>query len=553
LFHLCSGYAIARKLGRRHYIRSLNAQGFYIGGHLEKITAIFPELVHTFIVLEARNEYRVAFAQKDGVMSCCEYEDPTRLRGKTEQFLVLEIRYAQNVRYFEDMVSEIRQILQFSADVQRNGDDILRRMNIGNSSNMCAHIRRSDFVEMNVASDFNASVRDIHEIASDQGLSNVFLFGDDVNFMERLGESLIGMGKREKREVKYSTNSEGVDLYLASRPSATDTISVIKSGGGHTMELGGEQSLPLGPGCESDGWLSQFIKQSENSNYNYTLTYDHGSVMHNAPTSVLKNGELIVVPHDVKYIQTLGSRMLSFYDKLMILAATTSFQTLEDRLVERNPSKTKFDYTLCHYWIQAPIGSTIEIVFDNFAQGLGYGGCSHARVETKTGKDKRCAGYRFCDSKNVGISLISTYNIVSVSTFNDIHNTKVVLRCRIGNVPAQMHYINDMKYLPFLQEPNADDTMELLRKLHNMEDEIKEELSASEKPSPEVLKAMKDYAKTVQNQEGGSIPEINGRNKVGSALFQGDMILTKEQAEEIIEDVNEDIAKHKKQGTRSPE
>ncbi|VDM64397.1 unnamed protein product [Angiostrongylus costaricensis] len=107
--------------------------------------------------------------------------------------------------------------------------------------------------------------------------------------------------------------------------------------------------------------------------------------------------------------------------------------------------------------------------------------------------------------------------------------------------------------LKAMEEPNADDTMELLRKLHNMEDVIKEELSASEKPSPEVLKAMEDYAKTVQNQEGGSIPEINGRNKVGSALFQGDMILTKEQAEEIIEDVNEDIAKHKKQGTRSPE
>ncbi|VDM62831.1 unnamed protein product [Angiostrongylus costaricensis] len=29
-----------------------------------------------------------------------------------------------------------------------------------------------------------------------------------------------------------------------------------------------------------DGWLSQFIKQNENSSYNYNLTYDYGSVMH---------------------------------------------------------------------------------------------------------------------------------------------------------------------------------------------------------------------------------------------------------------------------------
>uniref|UniRef100_A0A0K0DJP3 Secreted protein n=1 Tax=Angiostrongylus cantonensis TaxID=6313 RepID=A0A0K0DJP3_ANGCA len=102
-------------------------------------------------------------------------------------------------------------------------------------------------------------------------------------------------------------------------------------------------------------------------------------------------------------------------------------------------------------------------------------------------------------------------------------------------------------------EPNANDTMELLRKLHNMEEEIKDDLAGSEKPSPEVLKAIEDYAKTVQNHKGDSIPEINAHNKVGSALFQGDMILTKEQADEILEDVKEDVANHKKQGTRSPE
>ncbi|VDM55654.1 unnamed protein product, partial [Angiostrongylus costaricensis] len=40
-------------------------------------------------------------------------------------------------------------------------------------------------------------------------------------------------------------------------------------------------------------------------------------------------------------------------------------------------------------------------------------------------------------------------------------------------------------------EPNADDTMEFLKKLHSMEKEIKDELTVSTKPNGDVLKAMK--------------------------------------------------------------
>ncbi|KAE9411656.1 hypothetical protein Angca_010170, partial [Angiostrongylus cantonensis] len=60
------------------------------------------------------------------------------------------------------------------------------------------------------------------------------------------------------------------------------------------------------------GWLSQFTKQSQSSNYNYNLTYDYGSVMHYGATSVSKNGKPITWPRDVKYTQTLGSPIISF-------------------------------------------------------------------------------------------------------------------------------------------------------------------------------------------------------------------------------------------------
>uniref|UniRef100_A0A0K0DLA5 Astacin domain-containing protein n=1 Tax=Angiostrongylus cantonensis TaxID=6313 RepID=A0A0K0DLA5_ANGCA len=90
-------------------------------------------------------------------------------------------------------------------------------------------------------------------------------------------------------------------------------------------------------------------------------------------------------------------------------------------------------------------------------------------------------------------------------------------------------------------EPNAGDTMEFLAKLHTMEDEIKDEYTASTKPNADVLKAMKNYAdikKAHIRPMGDTIEEVNKKSRVDTALFQGDIILTKQQAEEIMEDIN---------------
>ncbi|KAK5969807.1 hypothetical protein GCK32_020038, partial [Trichostrongylus colubriformis] len=105
---------------------------------------------------------------RNGRVSCCEYEDPSRLKNRTEQFLVLEFRYAQNVRYFEDILPEIRQLLEFSDDVQQEGDKVLQQWTLTNATAMCAHIRRTDFVKLAVATDFQKAVHDMESIAHQQ-------------------------------------------------------------------------------------------------------------------------------------------------------------------------------------------------------------------------------------------------------------------------------------------------------------------------------------------------------------------------------------------------
>ena len=43
---------------------------------------------------------------------------------------------------------------------------------------------------------------------------------------------------------------------------------------------------------------------------------------------------------------------------------------------------------------EAPAGSTIEVILDDFQRGVTNEGCFPAGVEIKTGEDKRRTGYR---------------------------------------------------------------------------------------------------------------------------------------------------------------
>ncbi|VDK77146.1 unnamed protein product [Cylicostephanus goldi] len=193
-----------------------------------------------------------------------------------------------------------------------------------------------------------------------------------------------------------------------------------------------------------------------------------------------------MVPRDEKYLETLGSPFVSFYDLLMInthyncldkckfkpsaakcenggfpnprkckrcicpsgyggrlcnkrprgcgktLYADYSYNIFEDAVGTGPDTGESEDFRVCHYWIQAPEGKRIEVTLMSFSEGYRSPGCRYAGVEIKTNRDQRMTGYRFCSHEDAGTVLVSESNIVPVITYNRADQSKTVLRYRMG-------------------------------------------------------------------------------------------------------------------------
>ncbi|XGW05981.1 hypothetical protein V3C99_016380 [Haemonchus contortus] len=94
---------------------------------------------------------------------------------------------------------------------------------------MCIHIRRTDFIERNVATDVNLTVTAANTIAKQTNASQILLFGDDQIFMKDLANKIIKRGKWKKDAAMISNYNEYVDLYLSSQLCRSFLISAPTS------------------------------------------------------------------------------------------------------------------------------------------------------------------------------------------------------------------------------------------------------------------------------------------------------------------------------------
>ncbi|VDP57653.1 unnamed protein product [Heligmosomoides polygyrus] len=101
--------------------------------------------------------------------------------------------------------------------------------------------------------------------------------------------------------------------------------------------------------------------------------------------SATYNGKPSMLPHDSSYAETLGSPIISFYEKLMLnthYECMSTFVSIKKRIMYR---------------------SLIE-VFQRF---------------------------RFCSDEDSGVSLISDSNLVPIITYNRVYETQTILEYRI--------------------------------------------------------------------------------------------------------------------------
>uniref|UniRef100_A0A7I4Y550 Zinc metalloproteinase n=1 Tax=Haemonchus contortus TaxID=6289 RepID=A0A7I4Y550_HAECO len=306
-------------------------------------------------------------------------------------------------------------------------------------------------------------------------------------------------------------------INFAENRMAKDRIMVFPENGcwSYVGKLGGEQKLSLGSGCESVStaaheighalgffhtmsrydrdefitvntvnikadWLNQFNKETPQTNDNYGMTYDYGSLLHYGGTSASFNKKPTMVPFDVNYQQTLGSPFISFIELSMLnehykckercdprtsvkcemggfphprdcrkcicpggyggarcterpsgcgekIQASTNWVTLEDVVGNNRENE---DFLTCNYWIESPVGTVIQVRLLDFTKGLSVDGCKYAGVEIKTNKDQTLTGYRFCSPDAAGLTLQSFTNRVPIMTYNRLYKSKTVLEYR---------------------------------------------------------------------------------------------------------------------------
>ncbi|KHJ98755.1 astacin [Oesophagostomum dentatum] len=196
------------------------------------------------------------------------------------------------------------------------------------------------------------------------------------------------------------------------------------------------------------GWLDQFNLESGDTNDNYGITYDYGSIMHYGAHSSSMNKEPTMIPHDPRFIETLGSYFISFYELLMmnkhykctaicdsqqsaqcqnggfphprncrkcicpsgyggdfcdqrppgcgqVLRADTKPNTFRNVVGDKRRGQVRREtYDICTYWITAPTGNRVEVMIKSLSQGANTDGCTLWGVEINTQQDQRHTGYR---------------------------------------------------------------------------------------------------------------------------------------------------------------
>ncbi|WKX89933.1 hypothetical protein Q1695_009068 [Nippostrongylus brasiliensis] len=229
MFHVVSGYGLARRLNRQlYFLIKHDDEGKKFENYLDRIVEAFPRLVDSNVLgtpivysnlfyrrdsknsstgrirwrelrtmkVDGANWTLVPLAMnKLGQRTCWMYEDPIKYIHHPAQYLQMDTDCGQNRRFFEEYLPEIRQMLSFSPKVHDDAAPILTQLGSDFKDVMCIHTRQNDFKPLRWSADLNGTLYTSMKLASVHGLTKFYIFGDDKEFMQQLAALLVAKNK----------------------------------------------------------------------------------------------------------------------------------------------------------------------------------------------------------------------------------------------------------------------------------------------------------------------------------------------------------------------
>ncbi|CAD6193414.1 unnamed protein product [Caenorhabditis auriculariae] len=371
----------------------------------------------------------------------------------------------------------------------------------------------------------NGQEDDLFKLNEKKGVSE-YMFQGDINLEEDqmlvMEEAEESNSSRSKRQVstrarkwpngivyyhidasinarKRASISAALD-YISSRTcisfrqdsTAANRVKVVSGDGCYSYVgmTGGEQILSLGDGCEVIGTVAHEFAHALGV-WHTQMRFDRDTYVTIDLSSVDNRKEQIrftssggkpsVVPKDVAYIFTMGSRQISFYD-IQNLNTAYSCPKCPNKLncsnggyqnpkvcnecicplgyagifcLQRptgcgeslnasktwtsktfifgdptNSRSTRDDFTYCNHLINAPTGTKVEVKITSMYNSQCNYGCAFNGIEIKTNSDQKIVNPRICCPQYNNVIFQSALNPTPIVSYNRFYYTSFTIEFR---------------------------------------------------------------------------------------------------------------------------
>ncbi|KAK5980853.1 hypothetical protein GCK32_004828, partial [Trichostrongylus colubriformis] len=353
-----------------------------------------------------------------------------------------------------------------------------------------------------------------------------------IRMFKESGEVVPGGGS-----ILQKNRIEGVDEYLYE-----GDINLTDGSGCYSFVgmVGGEQDLSLGAGCNTPGNQHNYNKLTEAGSINYT-PYEYGSVMHYDAKSFATTGTSMN-PTNARYLRTMGSQMISFYDISMInfhykcngVCATKGAACVNGG--KRNPKN-------CNACI-CPAG------YGGALCSLRPAGCGAVLTAGPTWKSKTVVLGNAADTE-IRQSHAICNDWVKRNPFEMFSNqSPVVVMVSILFLLDGGQCLSEKAKISLTKALGGIDLEKRLERLRNLR---VANLGHNATPTASFASTFEDETSEVNTTifpGGGSILEKNRMEGVDEYLYEGDINLTEEQLDVLEANLNNHSTRHKRQASR---